>query len=342
MEQEKQGWVAEAEAAAPTLRDTRQWEERTRQWLVVYSPPDSESKPSLASIGDVPHVNLNEALKLLTDKATKFDVSQAEVSHFWRLLIALVKEREARLLEFQRKPENRQRIIAEVEEEFLAQNPDILKELAEFWSPLMDRAGLQFDYASASVPVQLTDNLKAYVRLKHEDTKIPYALLSTGLRNFLFRLGHIFAIFRYQPSNDGVLIVDEPENSLHPDFLFDLLEFYQKAAPGAQMFFATHSPIVAAQFRPEERFILKFDSCNGVEVTRGVTAEGDDPNDVLMRDFAVHTLYGKVGLENWRRYRELEHLIQEESDPINRRALAREYLEIGRAYRFPSADEVPS
>jgi hypothetical protein len=76
---------------------------------------------------------------------------------------------------------------------------------------------------------------------------------------------------------------------------FSICWHYERTAPGAQMFFATHSPIVAAQFKPEERFILEFDPDRGVVVRRGVTPEGDDPNDVLLKDFAVRTLYGEKG-----------------------------------------------
>ncbi len=50
----------------------------------------------------------------------------------------------------------------------------------------------------------------------------------------------------------GLLLVDEPENSLYPDFLFTLMEAYRRVvqrpdgSTSTQSFFATHSPIVAA------------------------------------------------------------------------------------------------
>jgi hypothetical protein len=106
------------------------------------------------------------------------------------------------------------------------------------------------------------------------------------------------------------------------------------------MFFATHSPIVAAQFKPEERFILEFDPDLGIKVRRGVTPEGDDPNDVLLKDFAVRTLYGAKGVESWKRFRELDLSIQTETDPQKRKAMLKEYLELGRTYNFDPQDEV--
>lgn len=267
-------------------------------------------------------------------------VGQDKIADFWTLLIALIKDRESKLIAYNNLPENQHRIISEVAKEFLAQNPDMLKELADFWDPILIKAGLKFDYEKASQPVQLTDNLKAYIRLVAGNAVIPYAELSTGIRSFLFRLGHLFTIFHYHPGKGGIVLVDEPENSLYPDFLFDLLAHYERAAPGAQIFFATHSPIVAAQFKPEERFILEFDPDRGVVVRRGVTPEGDDPNDVLLKDFAVRTLYGEKGLASWNRFRELSRLIKSESDPSIRKAHLKEYLELGRAYNFDPHNEL--
>ena len=320
--------------------DQKKWITDLRNSVTVYCPPDSELSPGSSSINDVPVANLDGALLLLKNPPTKFLVGQDKVADFWKLLIALIKDREARLIEYNRRPGNQHRTIREVETEFLAQNPDILKELAQFWEPILAKAGLRFDYEKASQPVQLTDNLKAYIYLAAENAVLPYAELSTGIRSFLFRLGHLFTIFRYHAGKGGIVLIDEPENSLYPDFLFDLLGHYERTAPGAQLFFATHSPIVAAQFKPEERFILEFDPDRGVVVRRGVTPEGDDPNDVLLKDFAVRTLYGEKGLASWNRFRELSRVIETESDPKIRKEMLKEYLELGRTYNFDPHNEL--
>lgn len=320
--------------------EQNKWSTELRDLVTVYCPPDSELPPNSSKINDLPAANLNVALAFLKKPPTKFMVGQDKVADFWMLLIALIKDREARLIEYNRLPENQHRTISEVEKEFLAQNPDILKELAGFWEPILLKAGLRFDYEKASQPVQLNDNLKAYIYLVAENAVLPYAELSTGIRSFLFRLGHLYTIFRYHKGKGGIVLIDEPENSLYPDFLFDLLAHYGQTAPGSQMFFATHSPIVAAQFKPEERFILEFDPDRGVVVRRGVTPEGDDPNDVLLKDFAVRTLYGEKGLASWNRFRELNRIIETESDPKKRKELLKEYLELGRTYNFDPHNEL--
>ncbi len=77
-------------------------------------------------------------------------------------------------------------------------------------------------------------------------------------------------------------------------------------------------------------------------VRRGVTPEGDDPNDILLKDFAVSTLYGPKGLEVWQRFKQLDEEIQTETDPARRKAMLREYLELGRRYNFTVPDAVSS
>jgi len=304
----------------------------------IYCPADSEQSPMART--EVPQTNLDTALRALKKPKRRQVIGQQNIGQFWTNLIGAIKKREADFLIYQSEPANQERKIREVADEFFRRNPDVLRELADFWDSILEKAGLEFDYENASVPIQLSDNLKAYIRLRHSKDRVNYAELSAGIRNFIFKLGHIFTIFRGKTENRGIILVDEPENSLYPDFLFDLVGHYERAAPGAQLFMATHSPIIAAQFRPEERFILQFNDTGGVTVRRGVTPEGDDPNDVLLRDFAVRTLYGKVGLEKWKRFHELDRLIQSEEDSTKRRALMKEYMDLGKAYNF-APDEIP-
>lgn len=91
------------------------------------------------------------------------------------------------------------------------------------------------------------------------------------------------------------MLVDEPEASLHPNFLYDIVDVYQSVCVGSQLFFATHSPIVAAQFKPEERVILEFDENRFVTASRGSAPEGDDPNDPSSVSFAT-ALEAELGL----------------------------------------------
>jgi hypothetical protein len=112
------------------------------------------------------------------------------------------------------------------------------------------------------------------------------------------------------------------------------------AASGVSSSVWGHSPIVAAQFRPEERIVLEFDETYHVRARRGVTPVGDDPNDVLEKDFEVRSIYGPEGLKQWERFLQLRRTIKKEADPGKKRLLIDEYLHIGNAYNF-AADAIP-
>lgn len=287
----------------------------------------------------MPNTNLNAALPLLQNYPVQHTISIQQAAEFWRHLIYLVKRRENAWQTFLKLPENRSRSVAEVERLFDAEHPEILASLARLWDRILAPAGLEFDYAGASLPVQLTDNLQAHIRLKGSGQQLAYNQLSSGIQTFLFRLGHLHALFFGQHITRGFVLLDEPENSLHPDFLYDIIDVYRSAAPGAQLFVATHNPIVAAQFPPVARILLDFEAPGVVRATRGVTPEGDDPNDLLVKDFRVHSLYGKRGLEKWERYLELRRLMEACEEPAQKRALAEEYLAIGLEYGFGEGEE---
>ena len=55
---------------------------------------------------------------------------------------------------------------------------------------------LEFDYAGAKKPIQLNDNLEAFIKVRSTGEILKnYNVLSSGMRNFLFRIGHIFSLF---------------------------------------------------------------------------------------------------------------------------------------------------
>jgi len=222
--------------------------------------------------------------------------------------------------------------------EFNKNNPEILKEISELWNKILEKVGLEFDYKNAIIPTQLNENLMSYIKLKSTKENLKYSDLSTGIRNYIFRIGFIYSLYFNRKIDNGFLLIDEPENSLYPDFLYDLIEDYWKAITqnnsSTQFFVATHNPIIATQFEPEERFILKFDDEGKVIAHRGTTPIGDDPNDILIKDFAVRNILGKEGLEKWERFVELKVLIKQTDDEEKKEILIDEYLKIGSEYNF--------
>jgi hypothetical protein len=205
---------------------------------------------------------------------------------------------------------------------------------------ILERAGLYLDVDEAKIPIQLNENLQAYIKSRHTDARIKYDLLSTGIRNFLFRLGHIYTLYFQRNIKRGFLLVDEPEASLFPDLLYDIIDRYIAVTQNTQFFTATHSPIIASQFRDTERFVLSFGDDGYVKATRGISPEGDDPNDLLLRDFGVRSLYGQKGVESWNRFLELRRLVKAEADPEKKAELLTECTDIGNKYNF-APDEIP-
>jgi predicted ATP-dependent endonuclease of OLD family len=309
-----------------------------QKFLLIYCPPEDENNP-LVSLTDVPKTSLGEALYdqhyILYNQ-----VSPSTVSRFWERLMYLIEMRrqENEIFEQNNLDKTKRQLI----EEFDKNNPKILDKIADVWNKILAKAGLEFDIENAKVPLQISENLQAYLRLKNSKQRVNYNALSTGIRNFIFKIGHIYSLYFDREVISGVLLLDEPENSLYPDFLYDLIDIYRQATTdkrgisNTQIFVATHSPIIAAQFRPEERIILEFDDEGGVTARRGNSPEGDDPNDVLKKDFAVRSLLGKRGIEKWDRYLDLKSKLHANPKSTESNEWRKEFLKIGEDYNFES------
>lgn len=95
-----------------------------------------------------------------------------------------------------------------------------------------------------------------------DGTKVPASGLSEGLLLFL-----AFAALPYlgQPP---VILVEEPENGLHPARIKDVVAVLREVAKTSQVFMATHSPLVVNELKPEEVFVTTRSIEYGTQVTR--------------------------------------------------------------------------
>lgn len=313
--------------------------QKIKKDLIIYSPSESLNN-NLLNLSDVPTTSVNDALKLFNDFPIYHEISDQNIQQFWTLLIYLIKKREEQQQVFENQSENLSKTKRELLEEFEKTNPKILDKIATLWNKILDKAGLEFDVESASNPIQLTDNLKAYIRLKGTKENIPYSELSTGIRNFIFRVGHIFSLYFNREIANGFLLLDEPENSLFPDFLFELIESYESIVVdkngnnNTQIFMTTHNPIIAAQFEPHERIILEWENNGTVLAQKGKTPVGDDPNDILKNDFGLESLMGKKGVQMWNEYLSLKQSLRRETKNEEKLKLIEKITSIGTAYNF--------
>lgn len=297
----------------------------------AYLPVESYVNKIL-EIDNLPETNLNEALDLKKGIEKNQRISHDNFKEFWKLLIYHTNKRMSDEVAFLNANENE--VVGKLKKKFAKNNPDILEVIAKLWAKILDPAGLYFDYEKAKRPFQLLDNLEAYIKLKSNDEVIPYNKLSSGIRDMIFRFGYLKALYFGRDIDWATALIDEPENSLFVDLQYNIIELYEEVCPNTQLFFATHSPIIAAQFHPDERVILEFDNEGYVTASRGVAAEGDDPNDVLVDDFKRETVLGKVGEEKWKRYVELIHLMENEKDEQKKIEHAKEFMKIGSDYKF--------
>ncbi len=112
--------------------------------------------------------------------------------------------------------------------------------------------------------------------------KIDFDDLSSG-EKMLYFLG--FTLNQLNPQ-DTLIMIDQPEDSLHPTWQQQIVRFFQNIGSNNQVILATHSPQIIASVRPESLFVLGIDS-----KTRRVTAHnmadehkhthGVEPNRIL-------------------------------------------------------------
>lgn len=309
--------------------------------LIIYSPSET-SNNSYLSVSDTPYSSLNDALQYFNFFPLEHVVSQNDVFEFWKLLIFQIKKRESEREIFENNPVNINKTKKQLIEEFDKISPKIIEKLEQLWNSILGKAGLSFDKDSVEIPIQLNDNLKAYIKINSTGKRINYNQLSTGIRNFIFRVGHIYSLYFNREIENGFLLIDEPENNLFPDFLYDLIEVYQQIMidkngnNNTQFFVSTHSPIIAAQFEPHERIILKWDENAHVYAEKGSAPIGDDPNDVLTKDFELRNLMGKAGIEAWEKFIRLNKELKREGDPDKKEKLISEISKLGNEYNFYS------
>lgn len=98
--------------------------------------------------------------------------------------------------------------------------------------------------------------------------------LSSGEKQIFFRGGSLLQM----NLNNSVILIDEPELSLHPEWQQKILDFYKGIGENNQIIIATHSPHIVSSCKKEEVIVLnrvngKTVVKNDVEETYGWTVE---------------------------------------------------------------------
>jgi predicted ATPase len=103
--------------------------------------------------------------------------------------------------------------------------------------------------------------------------------LSTGEKTLLSKILYIY----FKDYKDKIILIDEPELSLHPSWQNKILSVYEKLAKqnNCQIIIATHSPHIIGSAKNEYLRILRKNEEGNVEVVEDLKAEGRDINSIL-------------------------------------------------------------
>lgn len=135
------------------------------------------------------------------------------------------------------------------------------------------------------------------VLFKKNGHEIPIDGMSTGEKQIVFRGAHLLK--NLNGLNGGLVLVDEPELSLHPKWQGKALEYYRSlfksnGTQNVQMIFATHSEYVvrAALEDPADTLVIVLTDDGGTIKQRKI----DRPSAVLPRITAAETNFLAFGI----------------------------------------------
>ena len=118
--------------------------------------------------------------------------------------------------------------------------------------------------------------------------KISIDDLSSGEKQLYYRAAFLSKL----NIKNSLILVDEPETSLHPTWQRDVIKLYQNAGENNQVILATHSPHIIASVEPKNLFLLYFDDeerkvkIMNMEKEQRYT-KGVEPNRILQEIMGV-------------------------------------------------------
>jgi len=144
---------------------------------------------------------------------------------------------------------------------------------------------------------------KGNLFFKHKITKEIFLIdeLSSGEKTLISEI-----LFLYLKNiKDKVILIDEPELSLHPTWQGKILKLYESYAKNnnCQIIIATHSPLILGSAKNEYLRILYFED-NKVKVLKNIFAYGRDVEWVL------HEIMGLEYIRNQKISKEMDEIYQ--------------------------------
>ena len=107
------------------------------------------------------------------------------------------------------------------------------------------------------------DDRHRYLVLKYAGVEVPSWCVSDGTLRLL-----ALTIPAYIERFEGILLIEEPENGLHPLAIETVMQSLRSVYDG-QVLVATHSPLIVTQAGPEEVLCFNHDAENGTHIVSG-------------------------------------------------------------------------
>jgi predicted ATP-binding protein involved in virulence len=128
--------------------------------------------------------------------------------------------------------------------------------------------------------------------------------LSTGEKTLLSKVLYLYL----KEIKDSVILIDEPELSLHPKWQSQILKLYENFAKeyNCQIIIATHSPHILGSAKNEYIRLLTINEDNEIEVINDVQAYGRDIKWILEEVMGAEYTREKIILD---RFDEIQELI---------------------------------
>ncbi len=158
----------------------------------------------------------------------------------------------------------------------------------EINKPLLEFKTLIDDYFSTSNKSLIIDNEDTALLVKIEDNLKPIAVtdLSSGEKQLLI----IFLTVILQKNTPFILLMDEPETSLHVEWQSTFIDNIKKLNSAMQIIIATHNPLIALNRKQGEIGTIDVDN-ELVNVERAGT-KYQDVSSILLNYFHLSTLVG--------------------------------------------------
>ena len=179
---------------------------------------------------------------------------------------------------------------------------EALRELQDYIKDIFDGLDLTFNLSSIDY------NKKEVLFKDNNGVEFDIDKLSTGEKTLLSKVLYLY----FKGYKDKVILIDEPELSLHPKWQNKILKIYENFATNkennCQIIIATHSPHIIGSAKNEYIRFLEKDEEGHVRAINDIQAYGRDIEWVLEQMGVADTRLPKIT----KRFEEIQELINNE------------------------------